>query len=353
VTLKGRTNHLADHGRYKAKLLIGILISIVCMYLAFRNVHMYEMWQAFKKANYWYMLPVVGVLFFSHFLRALRWRYLLDPIKRLDIHSLFSSLLIGYAANTFMPGHLGEFVRSYVLSKKRKIPMSLVFATIVVERIIDVFSLLSLMLLALFIYPFPDWVVKSGYMMLAGTLGLLVFLVFLKKATLPTMRLIGFILKPWSESVAQRTIATLERFISGISPLKRRRDYIPAGFLSLVIWVCYGLVFYFCLHAFDFVVTYHLGWKVSLILLVITTIAVVVPSSPGYIGTYHWLCQLTLAMFGVPDGPALSFAAVVHGINILPVFVVGLLFAHREGMAILKLSEDGIELENAGYSGKI
>ena len=340
---------MAGSKKHKIRLVIGILISVFCIYLAFRKVDIEKMWQAFKQANYWYLVPAAAAISFSHFVRAFRWRYLLDPIKRLDTSSLFSSLIIGYAANTFMPAHLGEFLRAYVLSKKRHISMSPIFATIVVERIIDIFSLLVLMLLAFFVHPFPDWVIKSAYIMFAGTLGLLMFLVFLKKATSPTLRFIGFILKPLPKTFGRKAEVALEKFILGIVPLKRWHDYIAAGFLSLIIWLCYGLVFYFCLHAFDFVGTYELTWSVSLILLVITTIAVVVPSSPGYVGTYHWLCQISLGLFGVPAGPALSFAFVVHAVNILPVLIVGLFFAHHEGMAILKVSEEGSEIKETAY----
>jgi len=336
---------VANSKNNKIKLVIGLLISALFLYLAFRKVDFGEMLHTFKKANYWYFIPVVLIMFLSHFLRALRWRYLLDPIRRLDIGSLFSSLIIGYAANTFMPAHLGEFLRAYVLGKKRQIPMSPVFATIVVERIIDVFSLLFLMLLALFIYPFPDWVINSAYIMLAGSVCLLIGLIFLKKASLSTMRIVGVILKPFPDAFEEKIKAMLEKFIKGILPLARWHDYITVSILSLIIWLCYGLIFHFCLNAFDFVDPYNLEWSASLILLVITTIAVVVPSSPGYVGTYHYLCQITLALFGVPAGPALSFAVVVHGINFLPVLVVGLFLAQYEGMAILKMSKDVSEIE--------
>jgi len=325
--------------------VVGILISAFCIYLAFRKVDINQMWQAFETVNYWYLVPATAALFFSHFLRALRWRYLLDPIRRLDTSSLFSSLIIGYAANSFMPAHLGEFLRAYVLSKKRQISMSPVFATIVVERVIDVFSLLALMALAFFIYPFPDWAIKSGYIIFAGSVGLLMLLIFLKLATSPAMRFIGFILKPLPETVERKTKAAIEEFLAGILPLKRRHDYVTVVFLSVIIWICYGLVFYSCLHAFDFVEIYQLEWSVNLILLVIPTIAVVVPSSPGYVGTYHYLTQIALTMFGVPAGPALSFAAIVHGVSILPVLVVGLFFAHHEGMAIRNMSEEASNIK--------
>ena len=90
--------------------------------MAFRKVDFQQMWQALDSANYWYLLPAILVMLFSHYLRAIRWRYLLDSISRLDVGTLFSSLMIGYAANIVLPAHLGELLRAYVLSKKHIAP---------------------------------------------------------------------------------------------------------------------------------------------------------------------------------------------------------------------------------------
>ncbi len=324
-------------GKHKLRLGFGIFFGAFFMYLAIRKVEFSRMLEALKSANYWYLLPTIAVYFFSHLLRALRWRYLLDPIKSVDIGSLFSSLIIGYMANVVTPAHLGELLRAYVLGKKRHISTSSVFATIVTERIIDVLTLVALMVVGIFIYPFPSWVKNSGYIMLAGTLGLLAFLGLLKKMTSSMHMLINYVLKPFPPYFPERAKHVLERFVSGIVPLKHQSDYIVVAFLSVVIWVCYGLAFYFTLQGFDFVRRFQLPWSVSLILLVITSIAVVIPSSPGYVGIYHYLCQVSLAMFGVPAGPALSFATVMHGINFFPVLVVGLLFAYHEGVGISRV----------------
>ena len=83
---------------------------------------------------------------------------------------------------------------------------------------------------------------------------------------------------------------------------------------------------------------YNLVWTNSLVLLVITSIALVIPSSPGYIGTYHYLCQLSLAMFGVPVSTALTFATVVHAIDFFPVFILGLIIANHENISIFNIS---------------
>lgn len=297
------------------------------------------MLRAFEKANYWYLLPTIPILFFSHLLRALRWRYLLDPIKRLDIGSLYSSLIIGYMGNVLMPAHLGEILRAYVLSKMRRIAASSAFATIVMERIIDVFTLLALMVLTIFIYSFPAWVKKSGYFLFMGTLGIFVLLVLLKQFSSQMQTLPGPCSRWFPRRFQQKIGDGLERFLSGIVPLKRRTDYAVVAVLSVFIWVCYGLVFYFCLHAFAFERTYDLPWSASLVLLTVTTIGVLIPSSPGYVGTYHYLCQVSLALFGVPAGAALSFAVVVHGINFLPVAAVGLVLAYFEGVTLSGISE--------------
>jgi uncharacterized protein (TIRG00374 family) len=327
-------------GKHKKKLFIGILISLFFIVLAFRKVDFGQMWTSLKSANYLYLLPVIVVGFLSHFLRAFRWRYLLDPIRRLDTSSLFSSLIIGYAANVVTPAHLGEILRGYVLSKKRDLPLSAILATVVMERIIDVFSLLGLMVIAIFIHPFPDWVVRSGYVMFAGTVGLLFLLILLKKSRSFTRAFLGQVYKILPERMAHQLNIVTERFISGIVPLKKWHDYIAVSLLSLAIWGCYGLVFQFSLHAFGFVEAYRLGWHVSLILLVITCVAVVVPSSPGYVGPYHYLCQITLAMFAVPAGPALSYATVVHAVSFLPVLLAGMALANYEGMSLYRGSVD-------------
>jgi len=324
-------------GTNKARLIVGCLTGAAFLYLAGREVDFGLMWEAFTRVNYWFVFLAVPVIFLSHFLRVLRWRYLMDPIKRVDVASLFSALLIGYMANILMPAHLGELLRAYVLGKKRGVSASSTLATIVVERIIDVFALLLLMVFAILLYPFPQWINKTGYAMLAGTLVLFVFLILLKKYFPFFERFLRLFLKPLPKGVRERVGQGINSFVLGIVPLRGRWDYLVVSVLSVVIWVCYGFIIHLVLYAFDFLELYRLPWWTSLIVLVVTTIGVVVPSSPGYVGPYHWLCQVSLAMFAVPAGPALSFAILLHGVNFLPVLIVGLILAYYEGVEIFRV----------------
>lgn len=325
----------------RTRLIIGCLIGLGFLWLAGRNVEFGLMREAFAKVHYGFLLLAVPVIFFSHFLRAFRWRYLLDPIQRVDTASLFSALIIGYMANILMPAHLGEFLRAYVLGKKKGVSASAAFATIVVERIIDVFALLLLMVFAILFYPFPDWINKAGYAMLVGTVGLFVFLILLKKHFAFFERFLNLLFGLFPVGLNEKLGRGIRSFVLGVVPLRGASDYLVVAVLSVWIWSCYGFIIHLVLHAFDFVSTYHLPWWTSLIVLVVTTIGVVVPSSPGYVGTYHWLCQVSLAMFAIPGDPALSFAILTHGVNFLPVLILGLILAYREGVEIFRVQDKG------------
>jgi len=322
------------------KIIVGIIISTGFMYLAFRKLNFQQMKQAFSMANYWLLIPSILILFISHWLRSVRWKFLLNPIKKINVSSLFSALLIGYAANTILPAHLGEFLRAYVIGRKRNISASSTLATIIIERIIDVFSIVLIMALTFVIYPFPSWVRKSGYLMFVFVLGLFIFLVVMKKFSKQTMKFIATLLKPFPQKLNDKVERLSRSFLDGLKPMKHKRDYFIVFILSILIWLCYWAVIYINFFTFNLVAQFELNVIAGLVLLVITTISVVVPSSPGYIGTYHWLCQISLELFKVPRAIGLSYAIIIHGLNFFPIFLVGFTLACKEGIKLSKVQKE-------------
>src|SRR5512139_1785487 len=157
-------------GSHALKLIIGLGIGAMFFYLAVRSVDIEQMLAALGRTHYGFVLLSAALMFAAHYLRALRWRYFLAPVKRVPTGSLFSALMIGYAANTFVPAHLGEVLRAFVIGKKQDISASAAFASIVVERIVDVVSLIAVMAIVIMVHPFPEWVETSGALMLAGAL---------------------------------------------------------------------------------------------------------------------------------------------------------------------------------------
>jgi len=345
------------------KLFFGLLIGAIFMYIAFRKVDFSQMGEALKRTNYWYLLLVLVIIFFSHWLRAVRWHYLMAPIQKVKTKHLFSALMIGYMANTFTPAHLGEFLRAYVLGRKTQVKSSSVFGTIVIERIIDVFTLLFLMALTFVVFPFPDWVTKSGYIMFVGVVILFVLLIVMKRHRDASLRflnkLLDILLKPFSKKISSKLkdifstmFGQLNSFVDGVVGLKSRRHYVITAVLSLLIWTCYGAFLQVSFYAFDFVALYDLPWTAALVTLVITTISVIVPSSPGYVGTYHLLCQLSLGLFAIPKSEALTFAFVAHGINFIPILIVGLIIASVEGVSLSKKPQISLAEQDGTLSEK-
>ncbi|MCU0275831.1 MAG: flippase-like domain-containing protein [Acidobacteria bacterium] len=326
----------------KWKMAAGIALSLFFIYLAFRRADMAEMLRALGRANYGYLLPLLAVIALGLYLRSLRWRYLLAPVRELGTGVLFASLSIGYMANVFMPAHLGEFVRAWHVGKRTGIASGSVFATIVVERLIDVASLLLLLGLALLVFPFPGWVRQSGVVMMAlvAALGLVLWL--MKRQRQMALAIAGRLLSGLPAAVASRACQWLEHFLCGVVPLKRRGHYFAVAALSLLIWATYALTFQLLFQAFGFVARYRLPWTAALVAMVITTISVVVPSSPGYVGTFHFLCQLSLGLFGVAKGPALSYAFVLHAVSVYPLFFLGLFFLAREKLSLRSLRAEDI-----------
>lgn len=324
---------LKQHG---VKIVLGLAIGAVFFYLAVRRIELGQMRAALAAADYAWVVVAGLLMLLSHYLRALRWRYFLAPIRTVETPVLFSALLIGYAANTFMPAHLGEFLRAYVLGRRKNLPAGAAFASIVIERIVDVVSLIAVMALVVIVHPFPEWVEHSGWVMLAGSLLLLGLLVVCKRREAGTRALVERLTRPLPPSLGLRIGRLAGTFLAGIVPLARPAHYWAAGVLSLAIWAGYAGTLYACLEAFRFVTTYVLPWYVGLVVLVLTTISVVVPSTPGYVGTYHYLCQVALVMFGVPPSEALSFAVVAHLVSIAPVLVLGIVCANYEGVSIYR-----------------
>lgn len=318
------------------KPAVGLLLGALGVGLAVRGVDLAQVGAALLRADLAWIAAAAAVMMASHYLRALRWRLFLAPIAAAQTGPLFSALMIGYAANTFVPAHLGELLRAAVAARRLAIPAGAAMATIVVERLVDVLSLIAVMALVVMIHPFPAWVVHGGRLMLAFALAGLGLLFGLKRFTPQILRLVRRLARPLPSAAAERIEAAAAGFLDGVVPLGDAGRYAAVALLSLAIWVGYAGVYYACLIGFDLAAGYRIPWSAGLVVLVFTTVSVVIPSTPGYVGTFHYLCQTALVMFGVPAAEALSYAVAAHLVGVLPVTVAGVVYANIEGVRLLR-----------------
>ena len=138
-------------GRLKKRwqLLLGVLVSLLFLWLAVQGLHLQEVLGYLRSANYWWLLPGVAVYFLAVWARTWRWHYLLRPVKVLAIRRLFPIVCIGYFGNNVFPARLGELLRAYVLRRDADVPISTSLAPIIIERVFDGLVMLLFVFLAL------------------------------------------------------------------------------------------------------------------------------------------------------------------------------------------------------------
>ena len=327
------------HRKADKKLWIGMGISIFFLVLLFRKIDFAKLVAALRSMDYRYLLPAVLFTFISYFFRAVRWRYLLLPLKRCGIRGLFSATVIGYMANNLLPARLGEFVRAYVLAEKEALTATSVFATLVLDRLFDGFTVLLILLVTFFSIRLPagmadvqHGLVVGGYVTLILYVGVIVAIVFLKLQTVRTLRLTARLLRPFPDKVAEKVIPVLGSFIEGLKLSARPSDLAALTCSSMVIWA-------FAIYALDMVLRafgVFLPVTAAMFIMVFLVFAVMIPASPGFIGTYHAACVYGLLAFGVEREKALSIALVVHGINFFPVIALGLFYLWSENVSLQK-----------------
>lgn len=132
---------------------IGLVISLAFLYLAFQGQDFGEIWEALRSANYWWMIPAVGVYFLAVLARSWRWHYLVRPIKNISPFRLFPILVMGYMGNNLFPFRAGEVLRAYLLRRKEDISMSASLATIAVERLFDGLTMILIIVVVLPLIP--------------------------------------------------------------------------------------------------------------------------------------------------------------------------------------------------------
>ena len=326
----------------KKKFIIGVAISLVFLYLAFRKVDYSQLWSALKGANYWYIFPNMVLVILSMWMRAFRWRFMIDPIKKVNLGRLFSSVMIGFMANNVLPARLGEFVRAYSLGKTENISKSATFATIVIERIFDGFSLLFILWLSLLMYPeLPNWVKKAGNLFLLMNLVIFAFLVLIEVKREFTLKFFNFVFRLLPASLSSKAGEILEKFIGGLKVFRDIPSLIWILAWSIFIWVVVGISNYFIFLAFDL----HPPIQASFILLGVVSLAVMLPSSPGFVGTFHAACVASFLILNLNESVSRPFSIILHASQYIPVTLLGLYYLKKEHLSLKTIESDSMRKE--------
>lgn len=317
--------------------IIGIVLSVLFLWLALRGTSGAQIWRAFEQARAWMVLPFLLLLFAYYWIKAWRWSFLLAPMQRVPVRTAFTPIMIGYAASMVLPLQLGELVRTYIASRRFKIPGTPLLSSIFLERVLDFLALLVLVALALAIgADVPAALVAAGWVIGAGVLVaavLAIGYVVWTPAVMAALRtLVRFLPSKWRE----RLLAQASLGAHGLHALRSRVLLAKIFALSLIQWAFMWGCIYLSLMALRI----DTPLSAAFVTLIFTVIGVTLPTSPGYIGSIQFAYALALRPYGVSAEAAFAASVFFHALANISVITVGLYQAQRLGYTLRELQRE-------------
>ncbi|WP_421893961.1 lysylphosphatidylglycerol synthase transmembrane domain-containing protein [Marinoscillum sp.] len=300
------------------KYAFSLGLALALLYLAFRNVDFSEFIEKSRQVNYTWVIVSILLSLVAYYARAYRWNILLKPLgyPNLNVHKTNLAVLVGYLANLAFP-RLGEVTRCGMMKRSDDVPVSTSLGTVITERIIDLFTLIGLILLALVLE--YDRLIEfltnifSGLQDVEGLMWKAGMLIVIGGAS---VLILGYVLYVKNDKI-RSFIKDLIRGILSLKDVKNRWGFVLS---TIVLWVTYYFMSYIIV--FSIPETAHLSWVAGIMLLVTGGIALAVPVQGG-IGTYHAFISAMLVLYSVEKTTGVFLATLLHTSQIVAIAIFG------------------------------
>lgn len=337
---------------------IGLAISVAFLALFLGTIDLGRMFDALADANYWWLIPGVGLYLTSVLFRTFRWQVLLRHMKPIPARRLYPVVVVGYMANNLLPMRLGELVRSYYVGEREGISKASALMTIFIERILDALTLLFFIAaIAIFVpvaglaeafgdktgVPWPLLVVAVSAPFVVAFSALMLFALYPAKTREFALSLI----KPLPERFESSLQNLIDLFLQGLIPLRSPKTLAQLFVLSIPIWLFETGLFISVGFAFGLDDAFDNLGEMAVASVLVTSIANIgssIPAAPGGIGLFELIARETLVQIplaSIDRSVAAGFAAVVHMSLLLPMIVLGQVFLWAEHLSLRNLSRAG------------
>jgi uncharacterized protein (TIRG00374 family) len=324
-------------------IVLAVAVALIALFL--NNVDLWRVFAAIVHAQPEWLALSIATMLVNLGIRALRWQYLLEPLGHTSFMSSFRATAVGFAASSVLPARAGEVIRPYFLARqapadqKGRMTATGAFATIILERLLDMVTVL--ILLASFVFVFGKnlaGVNPTGFALVkwagasAAAVSISVLLVLFVLAGDPAR--LGRTMTRL-EQVLPSTFAGLiariaEKFARGLGAIRSPSRLLIALAWSFPLWLSICLGIWAVAVAFKFAIPF----TGSFLLVALLVLGVAVPT-PGAVGGFHEAFRIGATMFyGAPDDAAVGAAIVLHLFSILPALLLGLMFAAQEGLNV-------------------
>lgn len=310
------------------KYVISLLIAAGLLWYVFRGFDLDTLLNKLKEVDYRWVALAIGVFFASHTLRAYRWNVMLYPLgyAHLTTFRTLLAVMVGYFANLIIP-RMGEVSRCGILKKTDDIPITNALGTVVAERVVDLFCLLTAMLL-LFVIEFNrlnEFLLTfindkiSGLQQNVGLIYILVAAVLVLALLVYVFR--KRIRKGLSGNAFFMKLRDLAReLLKGLTSISRLENKAGFWLATISIWICYYMMSY--LVFFSLPETAGLGWRAGLAVLVMGSLGMAAPVQGGF-GTFHALVSGVLLLYGVAEQEGVLFATLIHSMQTISFIIFG------------------------------
>ena len=302
--------------------------------LAVYRVDFGEMLQALRTANYSLLAPAALCTLCGYLLRTLRWRLILSQSVRIGFPTLFGILMIGFATNNLVPARLGELARAFLGRQRTGVRKTFFIATIFLERVFDGLVLILILFALSTRLSLPEWgrevqfAATLVFFGLAGGVALL----------LGRQRLAASLLRRAAGSLPERfgfwVSSAFEMFLMGLASMRRFRRVGAVAVISCTIWFLEGLSYYLLALGFDLPLSPQRLIAAVALLLVMVNLGIMIPSAPGYVGTFQFFAVSALSVFDVPRETGLAISVVSHLMQYILVTSIGLYFFSRQNIRL-------------------
>ena len=320
----------------KPKHALSVAVGLACtgffLWLALRNVNLADLVRALSSARWGWLIPMAAIIIGDLFVRAARWRVLLSRARpNAPILELARLETIGLGVNNVLPARLGELVRGVLAARRLEMSAFAAFASIVVERALDVAALLAIFIVASGLEAgfVPPHVRLTAELALAGAIAALGVLAFAESAVAQG----GFVeraLRRWPKAHS-----LLVQLSLGAAVLREPSAALQAAALSLALWSLDAGMYWSGARAMGLGAV--MNYPRAVLTLSWAGASAALPAAPGGIGTFEAIVKSIVVQFGATPDQALAFALVCHLLNYLLVTVASLILLYRIGLSLAEL----------------
>lgn len=338
------------------RVLLGVAVTVAASAWAVQGIPVADVIAATKHADLGILLGLsLPAYAGASVLRGLRWRHLTNPIAPISRGLLIRGVVIGFMVNNLVPLRIGEVVRAWYVSRESGVSTSALFGTVVLERVIDVVSVVLMALGALAFAGFGtsdesnDLLSRGALLLLPAGLVPLVGLMLLRVAPERVIGVMRWLMRPLSPRLSGSIERLLRNFTHGLGALRGGSHLVWIAFHSVMIWGVFSMIPLLAgLLSFGIDLgSFARMTIVSYIALGAVGVAVAIPSAPGFFGTYQLAFMTVLEQFGVPAATALALGLVVWFVFWVSLTAAGFVVMRARGTKLSDLTRSA-DVETPG-----